>query len=120
LNNILAILAQEINMQYTVVKGLSIAYSRTGNGPALVLLQGGLNCNTRVWKQQITNLSANFTVVARDAPGAGKSDDTPEHFTIDDWADCLAGLLDNIGIRKAHSWPFLGRIFRSDILRMTF
>jgi pimeloyl-ACP methyl ester carboxylesterase len=99
LNNITA---QQINMQFTKVKGLSIAYSLTGNGPALVLLHGGLNSNSRQWKQQIANLSANFTVIAWDAPGAGKSDDTPEQFRLCDWADCLAGLLDNIGIKKAH------------------
>ena len=108
--------AQQINMKYIQVKGLSIAYSRTGSGSALVLLHGGLNCNSRMWKPQIINLSSNFTVIAWDAPGAGKSDDTPEHFTIEDWADCLAGFLDTIGIKQAHilglSWGgLLAQVF---------
>ena len=103
-------------MKFTKVNGFSIAYSRTGNGPALVLLHGGLNCNSRMWKPQIDSLSANFTVIAWDAPGSGKSDDTPEHFTLEDWSDCLAGLLDNIGIKQAHilglSWGgLLAQVF---------
>ena len=108
--------AQQKIMQYANVKGFSIAYNQTGNGPALLLLHGGLNCDSRAWRPQISDLSANFTVIAWDAPGAGKSDDTPENFTIDDWADCLAGLLDTIGIKQAHilglSWGgLLAQVF---------
>ena len=76
-------------MQHAKVNGFSIAYNRTGDEPALVLLHGDLNCDSRVWKPQITNLLADFTVIAWDAPGAVKSDDTPEQFTLDDWANCL-------------------------------
>lgn len=105
-----------MNLKYVKVKGFSIAYSSTGNGPALVLLHGGLNCDSRVWKPQMISLSEDFTVIAWDAPGAGKSDDTPQHFTIEDWADCLASLLDNIGIKQAHilglSWGgLLAQVF---------
>ena len=58
-------------------------------------------------------------------PRVGKSDDTPEHFTLEDWSDCLAGLLDNIGIKQAHilglSWAdFWLRYFMSFILIMSF
>lgn len=43
-----------------------------------------------------------FTMIAWDAPGAGQSSDPPETFVIDDWADCLAGLLDVARIDRAH------------------
>jgi pimeloyl-ACP methyl ester carboxylesterase len=110
------ITGQQVNMQFTKIKGLSVAYSLAGNGPALVLLHGGFNCNSRVWKSQITNLSANFTVIAWDAPGTGKSDDTPENFTLGEWADCLSQLLDTIGVKQAHilglSWGgLLAQVF---------
>ena len=89
-------------MFYTKIKDLSIAYRKEGSGSALVLLHGGLNCNCKVWRTQIEGLSNDFTIIAWDAPGTGKSDDTPEFFTLKDWADCLAELLDTIGIKKAY------------------
>jgi pimeloyl-ACP methyl ester carboxylesterase len=47
-------------------------------------------------------LSKDFTVIAWDAPGTGQSDDPPDGFTISDWDDCLAQLLDSCGIDKGH------------------
>ena len=103
-------------MLYAKIRGLSIAYVKAGSGPALVLLHGGLNCNSKVWEPQIKALSNNFTIVAWDAPGTGKSQDTPEDFNLDEWADCLAGLFDTIGINQAHilglSWGgLLAQVF---------
>jgi len=83
------------------VNGLSVAYERTGDGPALVLLHGFTH-DSRVWRRQLENLSDQFTVIAWDAPGAGQSPDPPEGFGIGDWADCLAGLLDATGVQRAH------------------
>ncbi|HYN44709.1 MAG TPA: alpha/beta fold hydrolase [Candidatus Limnocylindrales bacterium] len=80
------------------VNGLSVAYERAGEGPALVLLQD----DSRVWRPQLESLSAQFTVIAWDAPGAGQSSDPPETFGLGDWADCLAGLLDVVGVQRAH------------------
>lgn len=93
--------AQKNSIRYTKVKGLSIAYTKTGSGPAIVLLHG-FTQDSRVWKLQIESLSKNFTVIAWDAPGAGLSSDPTEKFTIADWTDCLAGLMDSEGIKKAH------------------
>jgi pimeloyl-ACP methyl ester carboxylesterase len=83
------------------VGGRSVAYERTGDGPALVLLHGFTH-DSRVWRQQLDSLSDRFTVIAWDAPGAGQSPDPPEPFEIGDWADCLAGLLDVTGFARAH------------------
>lgn len=83
------------------INGLSVAYQLTGQGPALVLLHG-FTVDSRMWKPQLDSLSKNFTVIAWDAPGAGQSSDPPASFTIRDWADCLAGLLDSIGVKQAH------------------
>jgi pimeloyl-ACP methyl ester carboxylesterase len=83
------------------VKDLSIAYERTGRGPVLVLLHGFLN-DSRAWRPQLEGLSTHFTLIAWDAPGAGQSSDPPETFTMGDWADCLAGLLDAAGVESAH------------------
>lgn len=67
----------------------------------LVLLHGFL-CDSRVWRPQLEGLSNDFTVIAWDAPGAGQSSDPPESFRMQDWADCLAGLLDVEGVESAH------------------
>ena len=95
--------------------GLSVAYQRAGDGPALVLLHGFTH-DSRVWRPQLEGLSDQFDVVAWDAPGAGRSADPPEPFTIGDWADCLAELLDAAGVQTAHvvgySWGgLLAQVF---------
>jgi pimeloyl-ACP methyl ester carboxylesterase len=98
LNNIYA---QQNSVHIVNIKGLSIAYRKEGNGPALVLLHG-FTQDSRIWKLQIEFLSKYFTVIAWDAPGSGQSADPPDNFDISGWADCLAGLLDSTKINQAH------------------
>jgi pimeloyl-ACP methyl ester carboxylesterase len=81
---------------------MSVAYRRAGQGPPLVLLHGFL-FDSRAWRPQLEELSSDFTVVAWDAPGAGRSPDPPESFALADWADCLASLLDAIDLRDPTS-----------------
>jgi pimeloyl-ACP methyl ester carboxylesterase len=83
------------------VNGLSVAYERTGDGPALLLLHGFTH-DSRAWRPQLETLSDQFTVIAWDAPGAGQSSDPPDNFEMGDWADCLSGLLDATGFERAH------------------
>jgi pimeloyl-ACP methyl ester carboxylesterase len=82
------------------VAGQTVAYRMEGSGPPLVLLHGFL-CTSRVWERQLADLSDRFTAVAWDAPGAGSSSDPPDSFSIGDWARCLAGFLDAVGIGGA-------------------
>ena len=79
------------------VAGLSIGYRQAGEGAPLVLLHGFL-CDSRCWMPQLAGLSDRFRVVAWDAPGAGASSDPPDTFTTTDYARCLAGFLDTIGV----------------------
>jgi pimeloyl-ACP methyl ester carboxylesterase len=88
-------------MIHVEVNGLSVAYERTGDGPALVLLHG-FSHDSRVWRPQVESLSEQFTVIAWDAPGAGQSSDPPDAFGIGDWADCLAGVLDDAEVQRVH------------------
>ena len=83
------------------VAGFRVAYRRTGNGPPLVFLHGILQ-DSRAWRRQLADLSADFTVIAWDAPGAGRSSDPPESFRMPDWADCLAEFLDALEVDRAH------------------
>jgi pimeloyl-ACP methyl ester carboxylesterase len=81
--------------------GLRIAYEQAGEGPPLVLLHGALS-DSRAWRAQIEALAAEFTVVAWDAPGAGRSSDPPDGFGMAGWAEALAGLLDAVRLGPAH------------------
>jgi pimeloyl-ACP methyl ester carboxylesterase len=83
------------------VAGLRIAYRRAGEGPPLVLLHGG-PVDSRQWRGQLDGLSDEFTVVAWDMPGCGRSSDPPETFRLPDCADCLAGFIDALGLGRPH------------------
>jgi pimeloyl-ACP methyl ester carboxylesterase len=84
------------------VNGLQIAYQRAGDGPPLVLLHGYVGDGRTTWRPQLDGLADEFTVVAWDAPGAGGSSDPPEPFGMADYADCLAGFIDALGLEKPH------------------
>jgi pimeloyl-ACP methyl ester carboxylesterase len=83
------------------IAGMRVAYRRVGQGPSLVLLHGALS-DSRDWRPQLGELADQFTLIAWDAPGSGQSSDPPETFGMDDWADCLAGLLDQLQVDRAH------------------
>lgn len=86
------------------VDGLNIHYERAGKGPELVLLHG-IGSNSRSWRYQLAGLSDEFTVIAWDAPGYGRSDDpaiAEEEFRMAHFAGYLSGLLDGLGLEKVH------------------
>jgi pimeloyl-ACP methyl ester carboxylesterase len=84
------------------VAGLRVAYERVGQGPPLVLLHGFVGDGAGTWRRQLDALSDEFTVVAWDGPGTGRSSDPPESFRISDFADCLAGFVDALGLESPH------------------
>lgn len=88
-------------MDVVEVDGRQIAYERVGSGPALVLLHGYVGDGPTTWRRQLDGLSDAFTVVAWDAPGAGRSTDPPEGFGLDGYADCLAGFLERTRLGPA-------------------
>jgi pimeloyl-ACP methyl ester carboxylesterase len=51
--------AQTRRVSSVDVGGLRIAYERRGDGPAVLLLHGGV-CDGRVWRQALENLSDEF------------------------------------------------------------
>jgi pimeloyl-ACP methyl ester carboxylesterase len=89
-------------METIEVDGLDIAYQRAGVGPPLVLLHGYVGDGPTTWRRQIEALSDEFTVVAWDAPGAGRSSDPPEPFGMAGYADCLAGFVQRLGLGRPH------------------
>jgi pimeloyl-ACP methyl ester carboxylesterase len=83
------------------VQGLRIAYEQTGDGPPVVLLHG-LPCNSSEWRRQLEGLADEFTVIAWDMPGAGRSSDPPPTFRMPDYADAVAGFVAALGVDRPH------------------
>ena len=84
------------------VDGLVVGYERAGVGPPLVLLHGYVGDGQATWRRQLEGLADEFTVIAWDAPGAGRSSDPPETFGMAGYADCLAGFIDRLGLERPH------------------
>jgi pimeloyl-ACP methyl ester carboxylesterase len=84
-----------------MANGVRIAYERVGVGPPLVFVHGAGE-DGRVWRPQLTALADEFTVVAWDEPGAGRSSDVPAGFGLADYADCLAALIEALALGPAH------------------
>jgi pimeloyl-ACP methyl ester carboxylesterase len=82
-------------------KGLEIAYECAGKGRPLVFVHGA-TADGRVWQPQLADLSDEFTVVAWDEPGAGRSSDVPADFRLADYANCLAALIEALALGPAH------------------
>jgi pimeloyl-ACP methyl ester carboxylesterase len=88
-------------MQFVQVNGLDIAFRRVGEGPPLVFVHGAAE-DGRIWEPQLAALADEFTVVAWDEPGAGRSSDLPANFSLADYANCLAGLIEALALGPAH------------------
>src|SRR6266550_368927 len=87
----------------TVVRtgGVEIAYERVGEGPPLVFVHGAGE-DGRVWQPQLAALADEFTVVAWDEPGVGRSSDVPADFGLTEYANCLAALIEALELGPAH------------------
>jgi pimeloyl-ACP methyl ester carboxylesterase len=107
-----------VELRSSEIAGLSVRYREAGEGTPIVFLHGFL-CDSRCWMPQLSGMSDRFRVVAWDAPGAGASSDPPDAFTTADYAHCLAGFLDTVGVERAHvvglSW---GGILAQEFYRL--
>jgi pimeloyl-ACP methyl ester carboxylesterase len=83
------------------VKDIDIHFEIHGSGPPLVLIMG-LRRNAEWWYLQIPELSKHFTVIAFDNRGAGRSGKPAMDYSIRLFADDTAGLMDFLGIPRAH------------------
>jgi pimeloyl-ACP methyl ester carboxylesterase len=87
-------------MEVVRARGLEIAYERVGEGPPLVFVHGAA-FDHRAWQPQL-ELADEFTVVAWDEPGAGRSSDVPANFELADYAGCLAAVIEDLGLGPVH------------------
>lgn len=82
--------------------GAKIAYTATGSGSAVLLIQG-LAYPAASWYRQVPALAEKHQVITPDNRGAGDTGDVPgAPYTVEMMAaDCLAAL-DDAGVEKAH------------------
>jgi pimeloyl-ACP methyl ester carboxylesterase len=88
-------------VEVLVANGVEIAYRRSGDGPLLLLAHAAAS-DGRMWAPQIEALADEFTVVAWDEPGAGRSGEVPPGFGLSDYAGCLAALISALDLGPAH------------------
>ena len=82
---------------FAEVNGTRLYYEAMGEGPAVVLLHGGLN-DSRLWDEQMRPLAKRFRVVRYDMRGFGRSNAERVEFSV---TDDLGALLDFLKIGKA-------------------
>jgi pimeloyl-ACP methyl ester carboxylesterase len=89
-------------MTRVAVGGLHVNVQQEGQGPELVLIHG-LAADLAFWYfRHLPQLKQRFHVTVYDLRGHGLSDMPPSGYSPQDQADDLAGLLDALGIAKAH------------------
>jgi len=83
------------------VNGTNIYYEVHGQGEPLVMIMGfGGGC--RGWYFQVRTFKKHYKVIIFDNRGIGKSDKATEPYTIRTMASDTLGLMNNLGIEKAH------------------
>jgi len=85
---------------YANVNGIKFNYNIEGSGEPIVLITG-FGADLNFWKTTVPRLSDEFMVITVDNRGSGSTLYSGT-FSIDDMADDIVFLLDNLSIKKAH------------------
>jgi pimeloyl-ACP methyl ester carboxylesterase len=88
-------------MPKAMVGDIQLYYEEHGRGEPLLLIMG-LGASTLSWADQIPAFAREFRVIAFDNRGAGRSDKPAVHYSIAQFADDTAGLMDALAIDSAH------------------
>jgi pimeloyl-ACP methyl ester carboxylesterase len=89
-------------MEGTVeVNGVNLWYRASGEGEPVAQIHGA-GFGHFNFDPATPELSKHFRVIDYDMRGYGQSDRPVQHYDMEVWADDLAGLLDSLGIDKAH------------------
>jgi proline-specific peptidase len=100
--------------KFAEINGIKICYEVKGEGEPLILVHG-FGADKEVWIAQFEPLAEHFKVIRFDNRGAGKSDRPDEPYKMEMFADDIAGLMDHLGIEKAHilGWSLGGMIVQT-------
>ena len=88
-------------MPMVKINDINMYYESHGEGEALILIAGN-GADLSQWMGIIPLLAKNYWVIAFDNRDAGRTDKTDVAYSIETMADDTVGLLDALGIGKAH------------------
>jgi pimeloyl-ACP methyl ester carboxylesterase len=89
--------------RYADIGGMRVHYKDEGkrNGPALLLVHGS-SSTMKTWDAMVPLLRRDYRVIRYDIPGMGLSSDVPDAaIGVVEPADIAAGLLDQLGVKRA-------------------
>lgn len=92
-------LADEPRIKYSTVHGYRRAYVVAGSGPALLLLHG-IGDSSDTWRTLIPQLARDFTVVAPDLLGHGRSDRPRADYSIAAYACGMRDLISVLDLER--------------------
>jgi 3-oxoadipate enol-lactonase len=83
------------------VGDVELAYTRRGEGPAVVFVHG-LGGSKEAWSEEAEAVAdAGYDAIAIDMRGAGESEAPPGPYSVEEWSLDLIGLLDALRIDRA-------------------
>lgn len=83
-----------------LINDIALAYTDKGTGPPIVFLHA-FPLNRTMWTAQEQALSSRHRVITVDLRGHGESDAPLWHYTLDQAADDVRGLLDHLSVSQA-------------------
>ncbi|RKP43429.1 3-oxoadipate enol-lactonase [Trinickia fusca] len=92
-------------MPYANVNGVELYYRIDQDSPAdapWLVLSNALGSDVSLWSPQIDALARVFRVLRYDTRGHGRSSIPPGPYTFEQLSDDVVGLLDTLGIERAH------------------
>ena len=103
---------------FAEINGIKICYEVHGEGDPVILVHG-FGRKKENWIAQFKPFSEHFKTIRFDNRGAGKSDRPKGVYTMEVFADDIAGLMDYIEIDKAHivGWSLGGKIVQNFALK---
>jgi 3-oxoadipate enol-lactonase len=81
------------------VRGIELAYTDEGRGPAVVLLHG-FPFDRSMWRGQVERLSNDFRVIAPDLRGHGETPAAGDASTMEELAEDVVALLDELNVPR--------------------
>ncbi len=106
-------------MSFADVNGIKIYYEIHGEGEAIILVHG-FGAKHTSWIAQVPELSKHYKVIIFDNRGAGKSERPDQKYSMETFADDIAGLMNFLGIEKAKAvggWSLGGMIVQHFLLK---
>ena len=87
-------------MQHRVIHGYQRAFVRKGRGPALLLIHG-IGDSSDTWEPLVDELAREYTVIAPDLLGHGRSDKPRADYSVAAYANAMRDLLVVLDVDRA-------------------